>query len=79
MAVRKARLDCVMADLGERGDRDFALAGLQHFLARAMAHDFGRRAVDAHQLERDLIARAIGEGHFKHPRLLVHGDFGGGG
>ena len=55
---------------------DVALAGLQHFLARAVALHFGRRRIDAHQLERDAERRAVVEADLEHARLLVHRDRG---
>ncbi len=65
-----------MADRLDADDVDLALAGLQDFLPGAMALDLGRGRVHAQQFEGDAKAHAVVEGHFEHPRLLVHGDFG---
>ena len=51
-----------------------ALAGLQHFLARAVALHFGRRRIDAHQLERDAKALAVVEPDLEDARGLMDGD-----
>jgi hypothetical protein len=52
VAVREGRLHGVVADRFHRGDADFALADLQHFLARPVALHFRRRRIHAQQLER---------------------------
>lgn len=43
VSVRKRGLHRVIADLRQLNDVNLALACLQHFLARAMALNFGRR------------------------------------
>ncbi len=55
-------------------DAHLALAGLQHFLARAVALHFGRWRIDAHQLERDAKRRPVVEADLDLLRLLVHGE-----
>jgi hypothetical protein len=53
VAVGKGGLHGVVAHHLEVFDADVALAGLQHFLARAVALHFGRRRIHAHQLKGD--------------------------
>src|SRR5689334_24496592 len=74
MAVAEDRLHGIVADRLQVDQLDLALAGLQHFLARAVALHLGRWRIDAHQLERNAEARAVREADLEHARLAMHGD-----
>ena len=75
VAVARVRPGDVVLDVAG-GTGDLALAGLQHFLPRAVALDLGRRRVDAHQLERNAKALAVVEADFEDARSLVQRDRG---
>ena len=76
MAIRGGQLDCVVADLLDVGDADFALAKLQHFLARAVALHFGRWRIHAQIFKRERKGAAIVVGDVEHARFLVDSQFG---
>ncbi|MNT56491.1 hypothetical protein D3C72_1937940 [compost metagenome] len=77
MAVGKADQDRVVADRLDRVDADLALAGLQHFLPRAVALDFSGRRIHAQQLERQPEAAAVVEADLQHAGLRVDRQRGG--
>ncbi|MNR18137.1 hypothetical protein D3C85_1348480 [compost metagenome] len=77
MAIVEADQDRVVAHGLHRRDAHLALAGLERFLARAMALDLGGGRIHAQQLERQAPRAAIVEADFQHARLRMHGQRGG--
>ncbi len=79
MTIRKNRADGVVADGLDALDVHVALAQLQHFLADAVAADFGRGREDPQELVAEFEALAVVEGDFHEARTLVKLDLGGNG
>ena len=72
MAIGKYRLDRVVAYGFQLDDIHLALAGLQHFLAGAVALHFRRRRVHTHQFKRNPEFGAVRKRDFKNTGLAVN-------
>src|SRR5450830_703753 len=75
MLVGENRFDAIVADRLDANDADIALAGLQRFLAVAVAAHLGGRRIHTQQFEGNRNHRPIVEGDFHHARLRA--DFEG--
>src|SRR5690606_13301002 len=75
--VRERGLDRVVADGRNVDDVDVALALLQRLLSRAMAAHFGRRGIDAQELEGENEASVADGGELEALRAAMQGDVGG--
>nr|GEU28526.1 hypothetical protein [Tanacetum cinerariifolium] len=72
VAVRERRLHRVVTHRLHASDAHVALAGLQRFLAWAVAHHLGRWRVHAQQFERDGKRGAVVKRNIEHFRHIVH-------
>src|SRR5512138_3861065 len=79
VAVRKEQIDAVKTDRLGGIDQHLTLADLQHFLPGSVAAHFGRRRIDAQELERQLEMRTVRERDLHLARGLMDLDVGGGG